>query len=145
MPERFRTLVNRLRRYVGERRHAPRRLMRLPVSVSLALRENGARAGRAAQSLDGHTYDISATGLGLLLPSVRIGDRYLTGEGRAVHVTLSLPEGTVRLRAIPVRYERLEEGEAGAHAGYLVGVHILEMDAPDRALFFEYVRKLGSQ
>lgn len=144
MPERLRTLVNRLRRFVGERRHAPRRPVRLPVSVSLAPRENGSRGHAAKRSLSGHTCDLSATGLGLVLPSVRIGDRYLTGDGRTVHVALELPEGTVHLRAIPMRYERLDDPEAAAETGYLVGVHILEMDAPDRALFFDYVRRLGS-
>lgn len=143
MPERLRTLVNRLRRFVGERRHAPRRAARLAVSVSLAPRENGARS-HAPRALEGHTCDVSATGLGLVLPSVRVGDRYLTGEGRTVHVRLELPDGEVHLRAVPMRYERLEEGDE-CGAGYVVGVHILEMDAPDRALFFEYVRKLGRE
>jgi hypothetical protein len=146
MPERLRTLVNRLRRFVGERRHAARRAVRLPVSVSLAPRDNGSRASASTRALSGHTCDLSATGLGLILPAVRIGDRYLTGEGRTVYVMLELPEGsTVHLRAVPVRYERLDETEAGGENGFLVGMHILEMDAPDRTLFFDYVRELGRQ
>ena len=92
--------------------------------------------------LRGHTRDLSATGLSLILPAVRIGDRYLTGEGRPVQITLELPAGAIQLRAIPVRYERLGD-EEGGERGYLVGAHIMEMDAEDMTRFGDYVRGLA--
>lgn len=145
MPERLRTLVNHLRRFVSDRRHAPRYPARLPAIVSPVPAAGNARnhAGRPAPTLSGHTRDLSATGLSLVLPAVRIGDRYLTGEGRPVQITLELPAGSVRLRAVPVRYERLGDEEEGGERGYLVGAHIMEMDAEDLARFGEYVRELA--
>lgn len=144
MPERLRTLVNHLRRFVSDRRHAPRYPARLAASVSPVPAGGNARnrAGRPAPTLSGHTRDLSATGLSLVLPAVRIGDRYLTGEGRPVQITLELPAGAVRLRAVPVRYERLGE-EEGGERGYLVGAHIMEMDAEDLMRFGDYVRELA--
>ncbi len=132
MPERLRTIVNGLRRFVGERRRALRHQVRLRASVSLA--------EHSAQKLSGHTRDLSATGLALILPAIRIGERYLMGEGKQIVVALELPSNSVVIRAMPVRYERLEE-EAG-EAGYLVGAHINEMSETDRSLFVEYLRGL---
>ena len=145
MPERLRTIVNQLRRFVSDRRHAPRYPVRLPATVAHVVPAGNAHshARRPAPTLSGHTRDLSATGLSLILPSVRIGDRYLTGEGRPVQVTLELPAGAINLRAIPVRYERLGEEEEGGERGYIVGAHIMEMDAEDMMRFGEYVRGLA--
>lgn len=136
MPERLRTIVNGLRRFVGERRHAPRPAARLGVTVSLP----GQLARGAEHSLSGHTRDLSTTGLGLILPAIRIGGRYLMGEGRQIVIALELPTGTIHLRATPVRYERLEE--ESAETGYLVGAHITDMSEEDRSMFVEYLRGL---
>lgn len=141
MPERLRSIVNRLRSAVGERRHATRYRASLPVSVSLPGHGGGgAHHAGDAPALAGHTYDLCATGLGLILPAVRIGGRYIMGEGRQVLVTLELPAGSIRFRATPTRYERLEEG--ADEKGYFVGAHISEMGQEERALFTEHLRKL---
>ena len=137
MPERLRTIVNSLRRFVGERRRAPRHAVRLRVTVSLA-----EQAGHAPRSVSGHTCDLSATGLGLVLPAIRIGERYLTGEGRRIAVALELPARAVTFHATPVRYERLDADESGGAAGYLVGAQITDMADEDRAHFDEYLRGL---
>ena len=139
MPERLRTIVNSLRRFVGERRRAPRHAARLRVTVSLA--EPPAQPTHAPRSISGHTCDLSATGLGLVLPAIRIGERYLTGEGRRITVALELPGRTLTLRAAPVRYERLDE-ESAPTAGYLIGAHITDISDEDRAYFEEYLHGL---
>lgn len=133
MPELIRSIANRLREYVGDRRRAPRRRVRLALVVSL-LDERGG----APPTVAGHTYDVSDTGLGLVLPSIRIGGRYLAGEGQTLRITLQLSRETVRLYGTPVRYERLE-GE-GAPAGYLVGVRLA--DDAGRAALAEYLKTL---
>lgn len=134
MPERLRTLAARLRSFVGSRRREPRYKARLAASVSLA----GAGAAKPP-SLSGHTCDVSEHGLGLVLPAVRLGGRYLTSEGQALLVTLQLPDAPARLRGTVVRYERLEEGDVVQ--GYLVGLRLDEEDNPDRRQYVEYIRK----
>jgi hypothetical protein len=92
---------------------------------------------RRLPSLDGVTLDVSATGLALVVPAIRIGEHYLAGEDRKLHVKLELPAGPVEMRVATVRYESLEDG-----TGYLIGARILEMSEPDRASFDKYVAKV---
>ena len=133
MPELMRAIANRLREVVGNRRYDPRYPVRLAVAVSLL----DARARAHPASLEGHTRDVSIGGLGLILPAIRIGDRYLSGEGQILRVMLKLPEVAIQLHGVGVRYERIETG--GQNAGYLIGVRIEGMSDTDRALFNEHL------
>ena len=137
MPELLRTIAGRLRRLVGNRRRHPRLRARLAASVVLL----GARGEAVTPPLEGHTRDVSSCGLALILPAVRVGDRYLAGEAQTLSVTLRLPAATVRLRAAPTRYERLDEEDADT--GYLIGLRITQMDERDRAAFDEYLKSRG--
>ena len=137
MPELLRTIAGRLRRLVSERRRHPRLRARLDASVVLL----GARGEAVTPPLEGHTRDVSSCGLALILPAVRVGDRYLAGEAQTLSVTLRLPAATVRLRAAPARYERLDEEDADT--GYLIGLRITQMDERDRAAFDEYLKSRG--
>ncbi len=87
--------------------------------------------------MEGHTLDISATGLALIVPAITLGEHHLVGENRSLNVKLQLPVGPIDLQVTPVRYESLDEHET--ETGYLIGVKILEMSAEDRAKFVEYV------
>ena len=141
MPELMRAIVARLHRFIGNRRRAPRVRLRLPFSVSLPDVRSNAHGERRSPSLEGFTRDVSATGLALILPAIRIGERYLTGEGSVLRITLEFPTGPLQIDAVPVRYERLDEDES--EKGYLVGVRIMEMSDDDRARFNEGMRAEG--
>jgi len=136
MPELARRIAARLRKFIGDRRRAERCSVQLRFAVSLLDHRS---AGNATQthSLDGHTLDISMTGLALIVPAIRIGDQYLAGEGRVLRIDLELPVGPVAIQATPVRYERLDEDES--EKGYLIGVNITAMSDPDRARYNEYI------
>jgi len=95
---------------------------------------NGARR---LPSLNGHTLDISSTGLALIVPAIRIGEHYLAGADRRLHVKLELPSGPVEMKVATVRYESLEDD-----SGYLIGARILEMSDTDRVSFEKYVAKV---
>jgi hypothetical protein len=136
MPELLRKMVVRLREYVGNRRRAPRRRVRLAAVIAL-LDERAV----SQPTLAGHTRDLSESGLGLVLPAVRLGDRYLTGEDRTLRITLQLPDTHVRLYATPVRYERLEDD--GDERGYLLGLRLAETDDGDYRQFLEYLRGIS--
>ncbi len=94
-----------------------------------------------AFALEGHTRDMRATGLSLLLPDIRIGSQTLVGEDRLLRVALELPTGTVEMEVAPVRYERLESDER-SEQGYLVGVRITEISDSDCLRFVKYLRSL---
>lgn len=138
MPERLRTIASRLREIVGNRRRAPRHRVRLSVFVSLLDPTPGASP---AAGVAGHTRDASESGLGVVLPAIHLGGRYLVGEGVTLRVTLKLGEQTARLYGTPVRYERLEGGQDGqTDPGFLVGVRFTEDG--DRALLADYLKSL---
>ena len=132
----MRLMAARLRQFVGNRRSARRFEARLGCTVKLA----GANGARHAVALTGHTRDASASGLGLLMPAIHIEGHYLTGAGTTLLVELELPGATIRMQAVAVRYERVEQPEE--KICYLVGVRITEMSEEDHERFAAYVRDL---
>ena len=137
MSELPRRIVSRLRRFVGNRRHSRRVRAQLSFTLSLTDPRINTNGHRRLPSLNGQTLDVSATGLALIVPAIRIGEHYLAGEDRKLHIKLELPTGPVEMRVGTVRYESLEDG-----SGYLIGARILEMSDSDRASFDKYVRKV---
>jgi hypothetical protein len=144
MPELMRSIASRLRSLVGNRRAAPRYMTHLEAGLALSLtmpsvKHRGRQAGQPLK-LAGYTRDVSATGLAIIVPSVRIGGQYITGENRRLEITLKLPSGQIEVQAIPVRYSPLEAD--AADTGYLIGVQITGMSDEDRALFDAYIETL---
>jgi hypothetical protein len=140
MAEFTRTIVSRLRKYVGNRRHSMRRRVGLKFSLSLASPAKGTTGTRRVISMVGHTRDLSAKGMALIVPAITLGDHHLVGENRSLSVSLELPQGAVLMQVTPVRYERLDE--QASETGYLIGVKITAMQVEDRARFAEYVASL---
>jgi hypothetical protein len=99
-------------------------------------------APRQSLNLVGQTRDISATGLGLVIPVEQIDEKYLTGEESTLQVELYLPTGPIEIRARPVRCERLSERQEKSifPEGYLIGAQITEVSDPAR--FIEYLKTL---
>jgi hypothetical protein len=91
--------------------------------------------------MDGHTYDLSANGVALIVPAITLGEHHLVGENRSLRVQLELPSGPVEMQVLPVRYERLEEHRSET-TGYLIAVKIVGMSEEDRAKYGEYVSTL---
>lgn len=144
MPELVRSIANRLREFVGNRRRAPR--YRTHVKVTVALSDTKAAgihtsaSGGSLPTLKGHARDVSATGLALVMPAIRIGGRYLTGEGQDLLITLDLPPQPVKIHARPVRYEQLEKDDEDI--GYLIGVHITSIADGERTRYTQYLGTL---
>ncbi len=133
MPELLRSIVGRLREFAGDRRHAYRRRVKLPFTVSIHHHPGQANGRRPVPAIQGHTRDISSTGLGLVVPAIRIGEHYLTGEDRLLRIVLELPSGPIQLIATPVRYEPLSDDES--EQGFVIGVKITEISPQDRERF----------
>lgn len=138
MSEFLRTLVGRLREYAGDRRD-PRRRVRLPFTLSLHEPGKKANGGRPLPTLSGFTRDVSATGLALIVPAIRIGGHYLAGGDRTLEVELELPSGPVHIRATSIRYEPMDEDRS--EQGYMIGVRIDDMSAADHERLKSYLKK----
>ena|SRR5689334_9249602 len=137
LPRRF---VSSLRRFIGNRRHSKRVQARLTFTLSISDPRLNSNGSRRLPALNGHTLDISRTGLALIVPAIRIGEHYLAGADRKLQVKLDLPTGPVEMKVATVRYESLEESRE--ETGYLIGARITEMSDQDRASFESYVAKL---
>jgi PilZ domain-containing protein len=140
MSELPRRIVSRLRHFIGNRRRCKRVRVRLSFRLSLADPRVSSNGARRLPTLDGHTLDVSTTGLALIVPAIRIGEHYLAGSDRRLHLKLELPHGPVEMRVASVRYESLDESPD--ETGYLIGARIIEMDDADRANFDGYLGKL---
>jgi PilZ domain-containing protein len=139
MSELPRRIVSQLRRFIGNRRRSKRVRARLTFTLSLSDPRVNTNGFRRLPSLNGHTLDVSITGLALIVPAIRIGEHYLAGSDRKLHVKLELPSGPVEMKVVTVRYEDLDDG-----SGYLIGARILEISDADRASFQKYVAKVAS-
>ena len=133
MPELIRSIAARFREYLGNRRRAPRYSVRLSVSVAPVQAAKPTRASAERDALYGYTRDVSSTGLALILPTIRINNTYLTGEGRTLEILVEHESDPIVIYGVSTRYEKLDEEEADK--GYLIGVRITEMSDEDLARF----------
>jgi hypothetical protein len=117
---------------------------RLHFVVTLLVAGRGTRARLLdTPALLGFTRNISETGLTLLLPSVRIGDAYVTDIERRLEVKLELPDGPVALHTTPVRFEQLPRREDGC--GYLLAVRITGAQDDGRERYIAYLKRGGDK
>jgi PilZ domain-containing protein len=127
--------------YPKDRRQSPRLeanlQARLEFSVLLReadVTESGVQHLRACA---GHTVNISADGLAVVLHAQNIDEQYLLGTEGSMAIELDLPNGlSIEIQATPVRYEKLEEG-------YVIGARISAMSERNRELFEEYLEEIG--
>lgn len=93
--------------------------------------------------MEGHTLDVSATGIAVVVPAIRIGEHYLVGDERKLRLKMELPTGTVEIQVKPMRYESLEDYDS--ESGYVIGVQIIAMSDSDASSFDQFVRRLSSE
>jgi len=122
-----------------------RRLRRLKVKcelelvANLSLLDNDVECSDSSLVFLGRTHDLSAAGIGMVLPSTIIDERFCSGTNR-LNLSLYAPGGVIGLEVSPVRCERLTSPYAGN--GYLLGTKITNV--ADRARFEKYLESLSS-
>ena len=109
------------------------------MEFSVLLREaDTAKSGvQHLRACAGHTLNLSASGLAVVLHAQNIDEEYLLGGEGSMAIELDLPNGlAIEIQATPVRSEKLEEG-------YMIGARISHMSERDRELFEEYLEEIG--
>src|SRR5262245_29192719 len=128
----IRELITRFNRSLSERMVSARRRHKAPIKVWFDAEMNTERSREQARAacVLGETIDISRTGVGFLVPSIRIKEKYLVGQERQLNVEVDLPNGKVYMRVLGKRYEKV-----GVHISterFLVGAHIISLEGGDR-------------
>lgn len=127
-----------------ERRASVRKPYSVPVKVCFAPEKNlhNVKGNCDDTFLSGETVDLSETGIGFVVSSIRIKEKYLVGQERVLNVELDLAGKRVRMQVLGKRYEQV-----GIHASterYLVGAVITAMDDDDRQRY-EFFLKNGKK
>ena len=89
----------------------------------------------------GITKDLSAEGLGVIVPSASISENYCS-ETKGLKLSLYLPDGAVALEVRPVRCVPLDEHDTTQ--GFLMGAEIIGVNE-HREEFERYLRALSNQ
>jgi len=123
-----------------ERRRMRRLRVRceLELTATLSLLDNDVQNCESSLVFLGRTHDLSAAGMGMVLPSTTIDERFCSGANR-LNLSLHVPGGVIGMEVSPVRCERLSGPYIGQ--GYLLGTKITNVD--DRARFEQYLDTLS--
>jgi len=102
--------------------------------------DNSNRAQELARAacVLGETVDLSRTGVGFIVPSIRVKEKYLVGQERSLNIEIDLPTGKVRMTAMGRRYEKV-----GIHISterFIVGAHILSLEGTDKENYELFLR-----
>jgi hypothetical protein len=108
------------------------------VVANLSLLDTDVQDADSSLIFLGRTHDLSAGGLGMLLPSTTIDERFCSGANR-LNLSLFVPDGVIDMEVSPVRCERLSGPYFGQ--GYLLGTKITNV--ADRAHFERYIDSLS--
>ena len=129
------SIVNRLRKIAGNRRHTLRWKAKRRALLLFGASPPG---GGTRRPVEAYTRDISEAGLALVVPGLRADDRRLAGGGAALEITLDLQGASVRMLANAVRREPV----AG---GCLIAVRITQASEGDRTLLARHLKMLRRQ
>lgn len=136
----IRELATKLSALLQRNTHAPRKKCDVPVRISFEpVRTTGnLHTTMEGLALSGEAADLSQTGIGFIVSSIRIKEFYLVGQDRRLIVELDLPAGRIKFKAIGRRYIRF--GQHLSNEKFFVGAEIVEINGRDKQLFDDYLR-----
>lgn len=131
-------LATNVNKPVRERRAATRLVAHCDAEViaSLNILDNDAAASDEQLMFSGKTSDLSLQGLGIVLPSAPIDERFCT-DIHEITVRLHLPYGPVQLRLVPSRCVSVLS--ATLTPGYLLAGKIISSEKK----YSDYVNRLS--
>ena len=136
----FRELINKFNRSLSEKMVPPRRRHVAPIKIWFDPEVKTEEAAEQARNrcILGETCDISRTGIGFVVPVIRLKEKYLVGQERPLNVEIDLPNGKVYLRAMGCRYEKV-----GIHISaerFLVGANITSLADQDKEIYETFLK-----
>lgn len=141
----IRKLISKFTKSISERAASERRSFEIPIMISFEPRKitgklnAGTAAATATLSIRGETKDLSKTGISFVVPSIRLRENYLVGNGRALNAEITLPGGKLNMQIVGQRYEQISDNHSSA-TKYLIGASIARMSGEDREVYEEFLR-----
>lgn len=137
----IRELISRFNRSLSEQMVSARRGHTAPIKVWFDPDVNTERGREAAKTacVLGETIDMSRSGVGFLVPAIRVKEKYLVGHLRPLNIEIDLPGGKIYLRAIGRRYEKV--GQHISTERFLVGAEITDIDGSDKEIYDAFLRR----
>ncbi|PWT88895.1 MAG: hypothetical protein C5B55_12310 [Blastocatellia bacterium] len=128
---------------LNERRAAPRRTATCVAEVvaNLSILDTETESTSQPLVFCGQTIDLSACGIGLVIPSLHVDDRFCETDNR-LRLSVHLPNGPVTVEVNAVRCSPLNQNDRGQ--GYFLGTRILNV-LQHEPEFEEYLRSLEDQ
>ena len=136
----IRKLIAKFNRLKDERVAPVRHKRAVPIKLSFEANKNMGRLDTTPKVvfISGETADLSHTGIGFIVSSIRIKENYLVGSERVLNAELDLPNGKISMKIVGKRYEQI--GGHDTTARYLVGASICEMTDENREAYDAFLR-----
>ncbi len=134
------SLLNQIRKLIGNRRRNKRHAADLLVTVSVITGNASADIPRHTVALSGLTHDLSDSHLTINVPTISLGGRYLTAPDSRLAVVLDLPKEKIEFQGTAIRYEK--QIVSGKGTSYLIVVNIKRITDSNRALYVDYLQTL---
>ncbi len=140
----IRRLISKFNKSLAARMVAARRRHEAPIKVWIEPEKamNKPKYATGTLSISGETQDLSDSGIGFIVSSIRIKENYLVGENRTLNVEIDLPQGKVQMQVVGQRYEQV--GIHVSSSRYLIGAQIVKMSSDDREIY-EYFLAHGDE
>lgn len=129
---------------MAETSHSARKKHNFPIKVTFEPLYSTGRLNTPGEKLfiSGETHDLSRSGIGFIVSSIRVRENYLVGQERPLTAEIDLPSGKIRMKIIGRRYEKV-----GVHLStekFLIGAEIIEIDKENREAY-EHFLKFGKR
>jgi hypothetical protein len=136
----LRELITRFNSSLSGKMVAPRRPAQAPIKIWFDPDQDTEQAHELARSscILGETADISRTGVGFIVPAIRLKEKYLVGQERALNAEIDLPTGKVYMRLVGRRYEKV-----GIHISierFMVGAQITELTGANKEAYETFLK-----
>ena len=137
----LRELITKINRSMSERMVAPRKKHSAPIKLwfDADIKSEHAQEAARAACIIGETIDVSKSGIGFLVPSIRTKEKYLVGQERTINVEIDLPTGKIFMKVLGKRYKKV-----GIHISterFLVGAAICSLDGTDRDNYEAFLKE----
>ena len=137
LSQRLSTLV---RMAFANRRGTRRMPVSLPVKFAIVCQQKGIIIGKS-RSVSARTVDVSRNGLSFETNSIHIDGLHVSVSPdsniyKLLELELALPEKTIQLKGLPLRYERQKE-----NGKFIVGLKITAMPPEDRKVYEAFVKE----